>query len=194
MRRACLALAVLLLAAPALARDARDRSFAPGRVGAIVIGVTKPADLAKIYGAGNVRYETMGYEGGTTPGAYIFYDSPDFLQVMFDEDGKKIDSVIIGGKNWVSGSGLRTGISAAQLERINGGPFSFQGFGADEAGRVSASGAALKAFTVRIGEKGDGRQALKHFQGESVFSSRHPAFKTAKFEVTFIHVDAVPRD
>ena len=70
MRLARLAFAaLLLLAAPALALDAGDRSFARGRVGAIVIGVTKPADLAKIFGAGNVRYETMGYEGGTTPGA-----------------------------------------------------------------------------------------------------------------------------
>lgn len=194
MRLACLAFAaVLLLAAPALAFDARDRSFAPGRVGAIVIGVTKPADLAKIYGAGNVKYETMGYEGGQTPGAYLFQDTPNFLQVMFDEEGKKIDSVIIGGKNWVSKSGLRTGISAVQLERINGRPFSFQGFGADEAGRVHAEGAALKGFTVRIGETGRA-QALKHFQGEAVFSSRHPAFKTVPFVVTFIHVDALPRD
>lgn len=197
MRLARLAFAALLLLAapaPALALDAGDRSFARGRVGAIVIGVTKPADLAKIFGAGNVRYETMGYEGGTTPGAYIFYDSPDFLQVMFDEDGKRIDSVIIGGRNWVSTSGLRTGISAAQLERINGRPFKFQGFGADEAGRVYADGPALKAFTVRIGESRGSQTALKHFRGEAVFSSRHPAFKTIRFEVTFIHVDAAPRD
>ena len=195
MRLACLAFAaVLLLAAPALAFDARDRSFAPGRVGAIVIGVTKPADLATIYGADSVKYETMGYEGGTTPGAYIFQGTPDFLQVMFDEEGKKIDSVIIGGKNWVSKSGLRTGISAAQLERINGGPFKFQGFAADEAGRVYAGGPALKQFSVRIGEKEGSEDRLKHFRGESVFSSRHPAFKSARFEVTFITVNAVPRE
>ena len=110
------------------------------------------------------------------------------------EDGKRIDSVIIGGRNWVSTSGLRTGISAAQLERINGRPFKFQGFGADEAGRVYADGPALKAFTVRIGESRGSHTALKHFRGEAVFSSRHPAFKTIRFEVTFIHVDAAPRD
>jgi hypothetical protein len=195
MRLACLAFAaVLLLAAPALAFDARDRSFAPGRVGAIVIGVTKPADLATIYGADSVKYETMGYEGGTTPGAYIFRDTPDFLQVMFDEEGKKIDSVIIGGRNWVAKSGLRTRITAAQLERLHGGPFKFQGFGADEAGKVYAGGAALKSFIVYIGEKQGSDAVLKHFRHEAVFSSRHPAFKTARFEVTFITVNAVPRE
>lgn len=195
MRLARLAFAAgLLFATPALALDAGDRSFAPERVGAIVIGVTKPADLAKIYGAANVKYETMGYEGGQTPGAYIYSDTPNFLQVMFDEEGKKIDSVIIGGKNWVSKSGLRTGIGAAQLERLNGGTFKFQGFGADEAGRVYADGPALKPYTVRIGERRGSDAVQKHFRHEAVFSSRHPAFKSAQFEVTFIHVDGVPRD
>ena len=140
MRRLGLAVAtLLLLATPALARDARDRSFAPGRV-----------------------------------------------------DGKKIDSAIIGDKNWVNKSGLRPGITAAQLERVNGGAFKFQGFGADEAGLVYSDGPALKPFAVRIGEK-QGDAVLKHFRHEAVFSSRHPGFKAANFQVTFIHVDALRR-
>jgi hypothetical protein len=48
----------LAAAAPALALDAGDRTIGPGRVGAIV-KATPPADLAKIYGADKVSYETI---------------------------------------------------------------------------------------------------------------------------------------
>ena len=193
MRLARLAFAAsLLFAAPALALDAGNRSFAPGRVGAILVGVTKPADLAKIYGVANVKYETMGYEGGQTPGAYIYSDTPNFLQVMFDEDGKSIESVVILGKNWASKSGLRIGIGVAQLERINGGAFKFQGFGVDEGGRVFADGPVLKPFTIHIGmsQRSAGQAVREKFFGDAHYSSRHPAIKSAHLEVNIIYVTA----
>lgn len=198
MRLACLVFAGLLLFAAghtaglAFAFESRDRTFAPGRVGAIEIGKTKPADLAKIYGAANVTYRKMGYEGGETPGAYVFQDSPYFLQVMFDEDEKTIESVIVGGRNWVAKSGLRVGLGVGQLERLNGGAFTFQGFGADEAGRVYAEGGALKPYGIHLAQsaRSDGQALQKHFREEKVFSSRHPAVKEAGLEVGFIIVYA----
>lgn len=195
MRLAGLVLAaLLLLAGPALALDARDRTFAPGRVGAIVIGKTPPADLAKIYGAANVKYQTIGYEGGETPGAHVFAGSPNFLEVMFSEDGKKIDTIIIMGKNWVSRSGLRVGVRVAQLERMNGGAFNFQGFGADEGGRVSAGAPPLAPYSIYIGEtsEADRKALVKHFHEEKVFSSRHPGMRNAQFAVRAIYVQAPP--
>lgn len=186
MRKLCFAVAaLLLLAAPALAQDAGDRTFAPGRVGAIVSG-TKPADLARIYGAGNVKYLKIGYEGGESPGAHIFPGTPDYLEVVFDDDEKRIASVSILGRNWVNRSGLRKGTSLPQLERINGGPFKFQGFGADEGGLVHADGAALKPYTVYIAL--NAKTMPKVFHVEAVFSSRHSALKGVGAEVSFIKV------
>lgn len=186
--------ALLVLAGPAFALDARDRTFAPGRVGAIVIGKTDPADLAKIYGAANVKYQKIGYEGGETPGAHVFPESPNFLEIMFTEDGKKIDTVIIGGKNWVSRSGLRIGVRVAQLERMNGGPFNFQGFGADEGGRISAGAPPLAPYSIYIGEtsEADRKALLKYFHHEKVFSSRHPGMRNSQFAVRSIYVQAPP--
>lgn len=178
--------ALLVLAGPALAQDSRDRSFGPKRVGAIKLGVTKPGDLAKIYGAGNVQEKTIGYEGGESPGAHIFPDSEDFLVVMFDDARERIDSVAILGKNWVSASGLRKGTGLAQLERLNGRPFKFQGFGADEAGRVSADSAALAPYTIYIMLNGAMPKVL-HVEG--TFSSRHPALKGFRPTVSFIRVE-----
>jgi hypothetical protein len=177
---------MLALAAPALAQDARDRSFGPKRVGAITLGVTKPADLAKIYGAENVKEKTIGYEGGESPGAHIFPDSEDFLELIFDDARERIQSVAILGKNWASAAGLRKGTGLPQLERMNGGPFKFQGFGADEAGRLSTNAAALKPYTIYITLNGAMPKAL-HVEG--TFSSRHPALKGLRPTVSFIRVE-----
>jgi hypothetical protein len=111
---------------------------------------------------------------------------------MFDEEGKKIESIIVIGKNWTSKSGLRIGIGVAQLERINGGAFQFQGFGVDEGGRVFAEGATLKPFTVHLGmsQRSAGAKVRKRLFGDKHYSSRHPAIKTAHLEVNIIYVTA----
>jgi hypothetical protein len=187
MRLLSLALAAMLvLAGPALAQDARDRSFGPGRVGAIKVGITKPADLAKIYGAANVKEQMIGYEGGESPGAHVFPGSADFLIVVFDDGRTRVDYVEIAGKNWVSRSGLRNGITLAQLEHFNGGWVDLQGFGADEAGRVYASGAAVRSYTVYIALNGPAPEVMRT---DGVFSSRHPALKPLRPTVSFIRVD-----
>lgn len=176
---------VFMAAAPAMAQDAKDRTFDASRVGAIVKGKTKPADLARIFGARNVQYVKIGYEGGESPGAKIFEGTPNQLEVMFTEDGQQIASISINGGNWKSAAGLRTGLTVDDLERLNGGPFNFQGFGADEAGRVSAAGAALNPFTIYFGFEDVAPNELRE---EAVFSSRHPALKGTKTKVHSIVV------
>src|SRR5690606_37525577 len=111
MRLACWAFAAALaFAAPAASQNAAERSFAPGRVGAIVKGATKPEDLARIYGAANVKMAKMSpLDGGEEdiPGAFVHHMTDDSLQVTFSDDGKKILSITILGKNWRSKEGLR---------------------------------------------------------------------------------------
>lgn len=178
--------ALFVFAGPVSAQDARDRGFGPGRVGAIKVGATKPDDLAKIYGAGNVKEQKIGYEGGESPGAHVFPDSDDFLIVVFDDERTRVDTVTIMGKNWVNTSGLRRGIPLAQLERINGGRVNLQGFGADEAGRVHASGAALRPYSVYVELNAPAPEVMRT---DGVFSSRHPALKTFRPTVSFIRVE-----
>jgi hypothetical protein len=191
MRAAHLACAaLLLLAGPALALDARDRSFGPGRVGAIVQGATKPADLAKIYGAENVRETKIQEPGGgqESPGAFIFHDTPDALELTFTEDGKGIVSVSIHGKNWASKAGLRQGANLADLERINGGPFELAGFGWDYGGRVFARGRALQGMDIFVSPTRGSAKARDAVTGDRKFSSRHPALKELGVKVVVIQV------
>jgi hypothetical protein len=177
----------------AAALDAGDRTFVPRlRVGAIVKGATTPAELPKIYGADNVQFTTIHAPGGgqEDPGAFFRRGTPDALEIVFSEDSKRIQSVTILGKNWVSAAGLRVGASLAQLERLNGGPFQFSGFGWDYGGQVFARGRALKDVAIFIGmtRNVDGK-AVEQVTGERKFSSRHPALKNLGIEVVLITVD-----
>lgn len=180
MRRHSLALAALfLLASPALALDAGDRTLEQGRVGAIVKGATQPADLARIYGAGNVVAGQIHLaEGENRPGAHIYRGTDNALQVLFTADGKGIELIRIAGKAWKTKEGIRIGTTLAELERINGGPFKFLGFRWDNGGFVLAGGKLPKGVSLALSptRNRETRQA-RQVDGDMEFSSRHPALK-----------------
>lgn len=191
MRGLRIAAALLFFAAPAAAQDAADRSFEAGRVGAIVKGKTGPQDLAKIYGTDKVQFTTIHAPGGgqQDPGAFIHAETADALELIFSEDSKKIEAATIIGKNWASKDGLKIGVNLAALERINGGPFKFYGFGFDYGGQVIAEGPALKGLVifVKLVDNAGGK-ATDHFAGEKEFSSRDPALRGSDLEVVLITV------
>jgi hypothetical protein len=198
MRLACLArlafAGVLLFAAPAMALDAGDRTFGPGRVGAIVKGATRPGDLARIYGAGNVRYDKVHLaQGEYRQGAFIYKDTADALEVGFSEDGKKIEFVRILGNVWKSKEGIRIGTTLAELERINGGAFKFLGFGWDNGGNISNAAKLPKGVIISLTptRNKESRQA-RQVQGDNEFSSRHPALKSLGVVVSAISVTFGP--
>ena len=184
-------LAAFHLAGPAQAFDAGDRTFAPGRVGAIVKGATKPEDLARIYGAANVRTTRIYPLGGgddTSPGVLIHAETADALEVTFSDDGKRIVSVAILGRNWRTKEGLRIGTPLAELERIIGGPFELYGFGWDFGGQVQRSGPSLEAYDIFLRTTKVGGKERDEVTGDKTISSRHPALKTLGVEVNLIHV------
>jgi hypothetical protein len=186
--------AVLFLASPALALDAGDRSFGPGRVGAIVKGATEPAELARIYGAGNVSYEKVHLaEGEYRQGAVIYRGTANELQVGFTEDGKKIEFIRIAGSGWKSKEGIRIGTTLAELERINGGPFKFLGFGWDNGGNVVNAAKLPKGVIISLSptRNRESKQA-RQVQGDNEFSSRHPAFKNLGVVVSGLTVTFGP--
>lgn len=186
--------AILILVSPAMALDAGDRTFGPGRVGAIVKGATQPADLARIYGAGNVRYDKVHLaEGEYRSGAYIYRGTANELQVGFTADGKKIEFIRIPGNGWKTKDGIRVGTTLAELERINGGPFKFYGFGWDNGGAVMSGGMLPRGIVITLAptRNRESRQAQR-VMGDSVFSSRHPALKSLGVVVSGIAVTFGP--
>lgn len=184
-------LAAFHVSGSAQAFDARDRTFAPGRVGAIVKGETKPEDLARIFGAANVRTTKIYPLGGgndTSPGFLIHAETADALEVTLSDDGKRIVTVTILGRNWTTKEGLRIGTPLSELERINGGAFELYGFGWDFGGRIQRSGRALEAYDIFLITTKTGGKERDEVTGDKTISSRHPALKTLGVEVNLIYV------
>lgn len=195
MRLARLAFAaVFLLAGPALALDAGDRTFGPGRVGAIVKGATLPADLARVYGAGNVSYEKVHLaEGEYRPGAFIYRGTANALEVGFSEDGKTIEFIRVSGNGWKSKEGIRIGTALAELERINGGPFKFLGFGWDNGGNVSNASRLPKGVIITLAPtRNKESKPAQRVMGDTEFSTRNPALKNLGVVVNGISVTFGP--
>jgi hypothetical protein len=177
-----------LLAAPASAFDARDRTFEAGRVGAIVQGKTKPEDLVRIYGADNVQLTTIEGLGESWPGAYIYRNTDDQLELMFTDDGKRILKVSLS-KNWKSKTGLQLGANRVTLERLNGGPFRFYGTGFEVGGQLVGNRRALAKFTIHVNPVPKPGRTWEYFVGEKTFSSRDPALKDVVVHILQVDFD-----
>lgn len=130
---------LLVLAGPVAAQDAADRTVVPGdRVGAIRQNSTT-AQLKKIYGDANVRATKVSVgEGEMADGLVIFPGQPDEIFIVWKTKDREIEYVRYYNKAsaWKTAEGIGIGTTAAELTRLNGGPFSITGFGWDYGGRI----------------------------------------------------------
>lgn len=189
-------LASILFAAlaplPAAAQDARDRMIVPGkRVGAITATSTQ-AELARIYGPANVRPTKIHVgEGEMAPGLTILPGTADEVKVQFAQTGRRIEFVRIHGRNsgWRTHSGIRMGMAAAALHKLNGRPFSITGFGWDYPGRVinwrgGRMGGPAKLLVLELGATRKVPVAAERkVLGEGPFSSAHPVIRQKQLVV-----------
>lgn len=111
---------------------------------------TTEAELLDFFGRENVERRTMhGAEGeGAWDVSVVFADTPRQLIVFWRNNrfGDGISSVSIRrqGTPWKTVHGITVGTSLAELNRINGQPFKFYGFGWDYGGGLClSSGGAL---------------------------------------------------
>ena len=111
----------------------------PGNLGPLT---TRP-ELDARFGKANVREETFdGAEGsGSHPALVVFPDDPrKRLELVLDADNPDAPirelRVSSTDSRWHDASGLRTGISLAELVALNGAPVSFYGLDWDYGGTV----------------------------------------------------------
>lgn len=135
-----------------VAPDVNDRTYVVGqRVGLITADMT-PADVRKIYGDDQFPEATLnGPEGITYPGFHLFPGTDDELNISLDSTGYYAYTTN-PGSHWTSAEhGIRVGTSLKDLERLNGGPFIFSGFGWDYGGNVyDWLGGKLAGHRVRL--------------------------------------------
>ena len=161
----------------------------PGDLGPL----TTQAQLEARFGKANLREETFdGAEGmGTYPVLVAFPDDPaKRLELLLDADNKDapIQELRVTGteSKWHDATGLRPGMTLAELVKLNGAPVSFYGLAWDYGGTVqdwhggklaNAVGKPLfrrVTLTARTGADGN---ALP--QGDATFRSDDPKWVNA---------------
>lgn len=131
-------LALFVLATPALAGEiACEGAFGMD---------SSEARLIEIYGAGNVVTGIVpGPEGTEMLATTVFPDNPRKTMqfVWWDEEALAGPGNIELPPKTVVPGGVRTGLSLAQVEALNGEPFTLLGFGWDYGGYASFQTGAL---------------------------------------------------
>ena len=165
---------------PAWAIDAKDRTIVPHeRVGA-VLRHTPPRDIAKIFGLSAVKYgKVPAAEGAEQPGCFVYRGTVDELQIGFTANSRRIEFMVIICKNWATATGLRVGTTLAELERINGGPFTLSGFDWDYGGIVQTKPPGklsrfLSISTTTVNSQAVSPNEYNQISGDRQISSRHP--------------------
>jgi hypothetical protein len=104
---------------------------------------TTGADLAKMFGAGNVVDESLpGTDGETLKITAIYPADPKRRVEITFANAKKRERLVRAEvksmtSDWSGPEGIQTGESLAVVETANGGPFELQGFGWDYGGYVT---------------------------------------------------------
>jgi hypothetical protein len=120
---------------------------------ALIAGATSEADLIRRFGAANVKRDSINtVESEMIAGTVLFPDdSTRRLEIVWD------DSTMYTrpgwarawgtGNRWTVAPGVRVGTPMAEVERLNGKPFTFSGFSWDYGGNVHAwEGGQLEAL------------------------------------------------
>lgn len=179
----------------------------PGVKAGAITARTSEADLRRIYGSRNVRYEDVGIgEGETVPGAMIFPNDPlRRLSIVWKNPKQKKNPEYVqfsGDKSlWQTTQGITLGTSLKTLERLNGGGFSLLGFQWDysgtivswKGGRLSRTfGKESELITIRLSPKYDNKALEKDYEaviGDGEFSSKNKSMQRINPQVYFIVVN-----
>jgi hypothetical protein len=100
-------------------------------------------DLVQIFGATNLRTDTVSVAEGTEEdiATYVKAETAEEIIVFWNDDAvkKKINriQIIAEGSPYKTAEGVKIGTTLAELEKLNGKPFDFYGFGWDYGGIVS---------------------------------------------------------
>jgi hypothetical protein len=115
-----------------------------------LLDLKSESDIIRKYGANAVTYDTIwGAEGFFTMGTWIKTDDASHIEIMWTDSAKRegvISASLVSDADyfapqlpagkWKSRTGVFIGMSIEELEKLNGRPFIFSGFGWDYGGGI----------------------------------------------------------
>ncbi|WP_395743365.1 hypothetical protein [Prosthecobacter sp.] len=177
----CLLLLTALLRADEF--DPKDNTIVLGkRVGLIKPGMTA-TDIERAYGKENLKLQKIpGAEGEEIDGAKLFPDTDRELEIVWDPDNEKkkvVFDIRVIGKAWVFENGLKSGMTVAEVEKINGKPFKIAGFEWDYGGYANFEGGKLAGkVSIRFSPAVENIPA--YLSGDKQLSSTDKQLRAAK--------------
>lgn len=178
--------------------SADDRTYVPNERFGKITANTTPEQLVEYYGEENVKKDSIHLgEGYYLAGYKLFPGTPSEASLLFPGGKAQLRdmqvTVDLTATDWKAAqTGIKIGTSMEELERLNGGPFSFYGFEWDYAGAVTDwKGGALKDYRLRVSYDFENRKnTVLHpsIRGEQETSSENPALKGLEVKVIQIIV------
>ena len=176
------------------------------RLGALDLSDSE-RDLGAHYGAQNLRHVTVSLgEGEAVSGTLLYPEDPEKRMeiVWMNVTARRypVHAILRGTRSrWTLPRGITLGTTLAELERLNGRPFTMAGFGWDYSGAVTDwEGGALSTLKGRVWlylEPAPGKDQGPSFaqvQGDRDISSTSPAMRALEPRITRIRVSfAGPR-
>jgi hypothetical protein len=118
-----------------------------------LLNIKDEAELKSKFGTTHISYDTIwGEEGMFTMGSFLDEKTKDEVEFMWGDslhrsgvenvaiEGGKVDAAgnyTVNFENkWVSKTGVKLGLTTDELEKMNGKPFVFSGFGWDLGGGI----------------------------------------------------------
>lgn len=132
-------LLLLLLPWPTAALGKENTLIVPGKSFGPITAKTTRADLVKTFGAANVKDTQVHLgEGEMTPGVAVYPKDPKRRLEITWVKSKRVGDIRISGQSsvWRTAEGITLGTTLAQLQKLNGAPFKFSGFGWDYGGMI----------------------------------------------------------
>jgi hypothetical protein len=115
-----------------------------------LLKIKDEVELKSKFGAGHVSYDTIwGAEGNYTMGSYIDKGTKDEVEIYWSDSAGRAGLITAMAKayydasgnyifdnKWSSATGVHIGSTTDELEKLNGKPFVFSGFGWDYGGGI----------------------------------------------------------
>ena len=175
----------------------------PGIKAGPITANTSEKDIIKIYGKANVkREEAVDGEGmESEPSSVIYpYNPEKTIKILWkDTNQMKFPKALelFGVKSlWKTAEGISLGTSVKELEKLNGGPFSFWGFGFDAGGAIKSwdKGKLGNKYSqllsiIRLSDKNISMVLHKDLIGDRVLSSSNELVQKLNPNVSQILID-----
>lgn len=180
---------------PESAASAYDYTIVPGeRVGLITLEKCSREDVLAAYGDSARVEEIYIIDGMTAEGVVVFPDNPrNRMEVYWEPEIDPVRPVLIRisgeGTDWKTSQGITVGTSIAEVQKVNGKPFSLFGFGWDYGGRVTNwnQGKLNNNLSIQFGYTSEG-ETPEGISGEVELSSDMPALAPLKVVVTSLEL------